>query len=543
MSIYKINGNILKKALIHSGVVLRHNKELIDALNVFPVPDGDTGTNMSLTMDQAVEELKNLNSTNIKEVADTAAWGCLMGARGNSGVILSQLFRGFAQKIPHDKESISTLEFANAFQGGVDAAYHAVMRPVEGTILTVARKTAEKMLRETVREKDFEIAMNQALVYAERVLERTPEMLPALKEANVVDAGGQGLVFLMKGFLEVIKNPDINIEDLDKTKTSDKSFIKLSNKEDKVDIKYIYCTEFIVEGKDIPLQKLKKELEKLGDSFIIAGDKNLIKAHIHSNNPGLVLEEALKWGELSKIKIDNMKLQHNEQFLKETGDLENDQQKIGVIAVSQGDGLDKIFRSIGCDVIEGGQSMNPSTENILNAVKDKSWESIIILPNNKNIIMTAQQAKQLSAKEIHVVETKTIPQGISAMLAFNPNISVEENVIKMSENIKSVVTGEITYAVRDSEVNGTPIKRGDILGIKDGKLIVVDDDIERALKRLIKKMTQEKSSGIITIYYGKDVDKTFANQLAEKITNDYEDFDVETYAGGQSLYQYLVSVE
>lgn len=549
MSINKIDGKLLKKAIINSAIKLRQHKELVDELNVFPVPDGDTGTNMSLTMDQAADEVKKLSSDDLKKVADTAAWGSLMGARGNSGVILSQLFRGFAQKVPSNKKGLRAIEFSYAFKNGVDAAYHAVMRPVEGTILTVARKTAEKMIRDSKRTEDLVIVLQDSLIYGQKVLEKTPDMLPALKEAKVVDAGGQGLIYLMQGFLEVLKDPDLKLEELEKEAKEIKHTqkqIKLKKK----DIKYIYCTELILEGENIEISKLKSELVKLGDSFIIAGDSSLVKMHIHTNNPGKVIEKALLWGELSQIKVDNMKIQHKEIIKEDYEKAEEKpkddttaQESIGVIAVSQGKGLDDIFNSLGAKVIEGGQSMNPSTENILSAIENQSSKEIIILPNNKNIIMTAKQAKQLSNKNIYVLPTKSIPQGISAMINFDPSVSIEDNIAVMEESIKEVITGEVTYAVRDSEINGTNISKGDALGILNGKLVIVNKVIEEVLIQLIDKMVTDKQSGIITIYYGEAVKKETIEKLASSIAKKYDKFDVEYYEGNQNLYHYLVSVE
>lgn len=549
MSIDKIDGKLLKKAIVNSAIKLRQHKELVDELNVFPVPDGDTGTNMSLTMDQAADEVKKLSSNNLKKVADAAAWGSLMGARGNSGVILSQLFRGFAQKIPSNKKSLRAIEFSYAFKNGVDAAYHAVMRPVEGTILTVARKTAEKMIKESNKTKDIVAVFENSLAYGQKVLEKTPEMLPELKEAKVVDAGGQGLIYLMQGFLEVLKDPKLKLEELEKQVQEEKQTQK-HVKTQKKDIEYMYCTELILEGENIDTSKLKSELMQLGDSFIFVGDSSLVKVHIHTNNPGKVIENALMWGELSQVKIDNMKIQHKE-IIKENSIETEEKAKdntmlekgIGVIAVSQGKGLDNIFNSLGAKVIEGGQSMNPSTENILAAIEEQPWNDIIILPNNKNIIMTAKQAKQLSSKNIYVLPTKSIPQGISAMINFDPSASIEENISTMEKSIKKVTTGEVTYAVRDSEINGINIKKGDALGIIDGKLVIVNKIIENVLLQLIDKMVSGKQSGIITIYYGEAVKKETVEKLVRSIMEKYDKFDVEYYEGNQNLYHYLVSVE
>lgn len=552
MEINRIDTNLLKKAIIHAAFVLRQNKEIVDALNVFPVPDGDTGTNMSLTMDQAVKELTEISSTDLKKVADKAAWGSLMGARGNSGVILSQLFRGFAQGIPTGRDSISCMELALAYKSGVDSAYRAVMRPVEGTILTVARETAEKMIFEAKRSNNLEKILDNTLRYGEKVLEKTPEMLKELKEANVVDAGGKGLLFLMKGFLEVIKNPEMDISSVQKV-TAERPAEEAVHSKTLQEIKYIYCTELFVTGETIDIDALKRELSNLGDSMIVVGNGELVKIHMHTNNPDMVLGCSLKWGELSNIKIDNMKIQHEETIgnLAESDDTNNNtlqavekkDKEIGVFSVSSGSGLNEIFVSLGADIIEGGQSMNPSTESILSVVEKTGYKDVIILPNNKNIILTAEQVKSLSTKNIYVLPTKSIPQGISALLAFNPDSSLEDNISNMTESINNVISGEVTYAVRDTKFNGNNIKEGDILGIKDGNLEIVGKGTEEVIIELIDSMTEGKEDGIITIYYGSDIQESMVEKTVEILTQKYTYFDVEYYYGGQNLYYYIVSVE
>jgi DAK2 domain fusion protein YloV len=552
LEINRIDTNLLKKAIIHAAFVLRQNKKIVDALNVFPVPDGDTGTNMSLTMDQAVKELTEISSTDLKKVADKAAWGSLMGARGNSGVILSQLFRGFAQGIPTGRDSISCMELALAYKSGVDSAYRAVMRPVEGTILTVARETAEKMIFEAKRSNNLEKILDNTLRYGEKVLEKTPEMLKELKEANVVDAGGKGLLFLMKGFLEVIKNPEMDISSVQKV-TAERPAEEAVHSKTLQEIKYIYCTELFVTGETIDIDALKRELSNLGDSMIVVGNGELVKIHIHTNNPDMVLGCSLKWGELSNIKIDNMKIQHEETIgnLAESDDTNNNtlqavekkDKEIGVFSVSSGSGLNEIFVSLGADIIEGGQSMNPSTESILSVVEKTGYKDVIILPNNKNIILTAEQVKSLSTKNIYVLPTKSIPQGISALLAFNPDSSLEDNISNMTESINNVISGEVTYAVRDTKFNGNNIKEGDILGIKDGNLAIVGKGTEEVIIELIDSMTEGKEDGIITIYYGSDIQESMVEKTVEILTQKYTNFDVEYYYGGQNLYYYIVSVE
>jgi len=548
--IERIDGSLLKKAVIHSAFVLRQNKKVVDALNVFPVPDGDTGTNMSLTMDQAAKEVENLDTDNIKKVADAAAWGSLMGARGNSGVILSQLFRGFAHGVPSDKEYISPKEFALAYKNGVEAAYHAVMRPAEGTILTVARETAEKMLSESKKSDNMETVLINTLKYGEKVLDKTPEMLKVLKEAKVVDAGGKGLIFLLTGLLEIVQNPDIE-RDVTEEVQIEKDNDVVSSKQIAQDIKYAYCTELFIKGQDIDTEILRRELSKIGDSLIVIGTGELVKLHVHTNNPDLVLGKALALGELSKIKIDNMKIQHQEIIntskenkTEETVSAENEISKpLGVIAVSQGAGLNEIFKSMGADIIEGGQTMNPSTENILSFIEKKAYTDTIILPNNKNIILTAEQVKSLSKQRIHVVPTRSVPQGIAALIAFNPELTVEENIESMTQGMEGVSTGEVTFAVRDTEWSGIKIKEGDILGLKDGKLSIVSKFREEVLMELIKEMTADIEDGIITIYYGNDIEATSMESILSSLEENYEEFDIECYSGGQNLYYYIVSVE
>lgn len=555
MNIINLDGNLLKKAITQGAWVLRNNKKTVDALNVFPVPDGDTGTNMSLTMDQAAEEVNKLKKSDLKSVADAAAWGSLMGARGNSGVILSQLFRGFSLYISSDKESLNASEIAQAFKSGVDAAYRAVMRPVEGTILTVARETAERMIAESKKEKDMIAVLQKGIDHAEKILSKTPEMLKALRDAKVVDAGGKGLIFIMKGFLQALEQPEADFVEIPLESDTN---VETVYQESTEDIKYKYCTELFITAKQIDLEAIRGKLSTLGDSLIVIGMDDLVKIHVHTNHPGEVIEETLKWGELSKIKVDNMKLQHREiiEEVKEENKepkqeaqnevpvyVDNDESDIGVIAVAQGQGLQKIFKSLGADVIEGGQTMNPSTENILSAIEKAPHNNIIILPNNKNIIMTAQQTKHLTKKNVIVLPTKTIPQGIAALLTFNPAASVEENEENMGASINGVITGEVTYAVRQSEWNGKDIQQGDILGIIDGKLTEVNKNTEEVLMDLIERMTEDKDGGIITIYYGVDINESIMEDIAKKLTEKYKDFDVEYYSGGQNLYYYIVSVE
>jgi hypothetical protein len=530
--------------------MLERNKKVVDSLNVYPVPDGDTGTNMSLTMEQAVAEAAKIKSDDLKRIVDAAAWGALMGARGNSGVILSQLFRGFAAGVAEGKNSLSSKELAAAFKKGVEEAYKAVLRPVEGTILTVAREAAERMLHETKKSMDIVNNLEKTIEHAKKILDKTPEMLPILKEAGVVDAGGKGLIILLEGFLQVLKNPNMleEYEDEELILETEKEQGRLNVE----DIEYIYCTELILqtEKPEVDLEDLKSQISVLGDSLLITGMNNVIKIHVHTNHPGDVLEKALKWGELTKVKIDNMKLQH-EEFVRTSADQSADHDDAAVevkdteiVAVVSGEGLKEIFKSIGAGVIiEGGQSMNPSIEKILAAVEEQKSPNIIILPNNKNIILTAEQVRNLTNKKVYVVPTKSIPQGISALLAYDPNSGPEENIKRMSDSLKNVITGEVTFAARDSKWNGTAIKEGDMLGIMDGELVVIGNERQKVLEELVQKMAKKKQSGMLTFYYGEKVTQEEAEEIARKVAERYPDFEVEIYRGGQSLYYYIVSLE
>ncbi|MDN5331118.1 MAG: fatty acid kinase [Tepidanaerobacteraceae bacterium] len=549
MSLENIDGALFRKALIHSARMLEQNKKVVDSLNVYPVPDSDTGTNMSLTMEQAVAEAAKIKSDELKRIVDAAAWGALMGARGNSGVILSQLFRGFAAGVADGKDSLNSKELAAAFKKGVEEAYKAVLKPVEGTILTVAREAAERMLLEAKKSMDIVNNLEKTIEHAKKVLDKTPEMLPILKEAGVVDAGGKGLIILLEGFLQALKNPNMLGEykpgELIAKTEQEPVSLNVEN------LEYIYCTELILqtETPGADLEALKSQISALGDSLLITGMSNVIKIHVHTNHPGDVLEKALKWGELTKVKIDNMKLQH-EEFVRTSANQSADHddavevKDTEIVAVVSGEGLKEIFKSIGAGVIiEGGQSMNPSIERILAAVEEQKSPNIIILPNNKNIILTAEQVKNLTTKKVYVVPTKSIPQGISALLAYDPNSGAEENVKRMSDSLKNVITGEVTFAARDSKWNGTAIKEGDILGIMDGELVAIGSERQKVLEELVQKMATKKQSGMLTFYYGEEVTQKEAEEIASKVAERYPDFEVEIYRGGQSLYYYIVSLE
>ncbi len=524
--------------------ILNNNKEIVDSLNVFPVPDGDTGTNMSLTLESAVKEMDQTRENSVAEMSARAAKGSLMGARGNSGVILSQILRGIAKSV-ENKEEIGAYDFALALQNGSDTAYKAVMKPVEGTILTVVRECAKYALNLANKDLHIEEVLEKLFYYCEKVLVRTQYMLPTLKEAGVVDAGGKGFVYIMQGMYETIKGieDDGYIGELFEEKT-----IELTVSND--DIIFIYCTEVILKGDNIGIEKMREDLSKFGDSLLVVGDGDLVKLHIHTNNPGEILEYCLKLGELKEIKIENMKEQHIE-YLKDhiqdeinnKNDIEKQTDKIGIISVVSGKGLEDIYISLGCDkIIYGGQTMNPSTEDILNSIEELNFQEIIVLPNNSNIILTALQAKEVSKKNVYVIPTKNIPQGINALMAFNPENDVEKNVQKMEDSIKNIKTVEITFAVRDSFFNGMQIKTGNIIGLVDGEIKHVGDNINEVLLNIVREFDKEDFE-VVTIFYGEDIDRSEAEDLINKIQNLYEDWEVELHYGGQPLYYYIVSME
>jgi len=535
-----ISGLHLKDMIISGANNLENNKALVNSLNVFPVPDGDTGTNMSLTMNSAVKEINKCKDLDVSLVADSAATGSLMGARGNSGVILSQIFRGFAKGLKNVKE-IDSLALANALMEGSNTAYKAVMKPTEGTILTVIRECAEfgiKIAKSTPNITNF---LEKVIDKANETLNKTPEMLPILKQAGVVDAGGKGLIFILKGMHQRLVTGEI-IQHSEEPLEETESDISKPIYDD--DIVFGYCTEFFIKGRDLNPEEFKKKIIDIGDSIVVVGDENLIKVHIHTNNPGTVIEEALRFGYLSKIKIDNMREQHQELLLSEEEKAANQEmKKYGVVAVAMGSGISRIFKDLGADeIIEGGQTMNPSTEDILKSVDRIRAENIIILPNNGNIILAANQAKSLSKKNIVVIPTKSIPQGISALMTLDYEKSIEDNVKKMNRAIGEVKTGLITYAVRDSNFDGVDIEEGNFLGITEGKISAVGEEITDVINKVMNAMIDEDSS-LITIYYGNDVSEDDALKLEEDLKANYEDCDVEVHYGGQPLYYYILSVE
>lgn len=506
---------------------------------MFPVPDGDTGTNMSLTMQSAVKEIKNNPVNSLEEIANLAAHGSLMGARGNSGVILSQLLRGFAKGLK-GKERINTKDLAKALKMASDTAYKAVMKPVEGTILTVARESAEQALIIARKEKDMAIFLEKVILQGEETLKRTPDMLKVLKEAGVVDSGGKGLIYIYLGALEAITGKALTTEDLEITGETIEHREYVEG-----DIEFGYCTEFIINANNADIDKLQDIIKDYGDSMLVVGSGNIIKVHVHTNHPGEVIEHGLKLGYLRDIKIDNMRLQHRSQNF---GDNEENPSKIpkkkyGFITVAKGEGLTQIFKDFDIDhVIEGGQTMNPSTEDFVKAIDTIDAETIFILPNNSNIIMASNQAKEISNKEIIVIPTKSIPQGIASLMAFNLENTPKENEEQMKEAIKTVKTGQITYAVRDTSYNDISIKKGNILGIGEDEIQSVGKDVFKTSIELLNKMVTEDSE-MITIFYGEDVKEKEAKKLSKDLEEIFPECDVELYYGGQPLYYYIFSIE
>ena len=537
-----IEGKMLRDMFVSGANNLQNHKELVDKLNVFPVPDGDTGTNMSLTISYAMKELAKVENDSITEIGKSLSKGSLMGARGNSGVILSQIIRGFSKSI-EGKEQISTEDLAKAFKNGSDTAYKAVIKPIEGTILTVVRESGEYAIKAAKKEKDLLKFLEMVIDEANKSLERTPELLKNLKEAGVVDSGGKGLVLIYEGMYEALKGNPIKAKDLNDSNVSEVKQAGTSiNTED---IKVCYCTEFILESNSISDTEIRDIMLKYGDSLAVVGDEGIIKVHVHTNDPGLVLQDALKHGQLVTIKIENMKLQHENILVGDTDEIAQsvEEKEYGFIATSMGEGLAKIFKDFGVDyIIEGGQTMNPSTEDFMKAIDSINAKNIFIFPNNSNIIMAANQAKELSDKNIIVIPTKNTPQGFTALVNFNADASVEENEQALMESLTMVKSGQVTFAVRDTVMNDVEVKEGNIIGIAESKLMDAGDSVDEITTSLVEKLVDEDSA-IITLFYGEDVTEEDANNLRDELEEKFEDLDIELYYGGQPLYYYLISVE
>ncbi len=567
MAVYKIDADLLKKMFLSGANNLDLNKEWINELNVFPVPDGDTGTNMTMTIMSAAREVEAIEHPTLENLAKAISSGSLRGARGNSGVILSQLLRGFTKAIKA-QDAIDVPLAADAFQKAVETAYKAVMKPKEGTILTVAKGMADKAIELREEIDDLDEMFRQVIEHGDRVLAYTPELLPVLKEAGVVDSGGQGLMQAMKGAYSAMTGKEIKSagggEAVSAGQPAASGSRELSEGQAGLadfDIRFGYCTEFIVnlekEMEDSEEQEFKKYLESIGDSIVLVADDDLVKVHVHTNDPGLAIQKALTYGSLSRMKIDNMREEHQEKLIKDAGRLAAEQKAkeeaeaakeprkpYGFVAVSVGEGMDAIFRDLGVDcLITGGQTMNPSTEDMLNAINQVNADTVFVLPNNKNIILAAQQAQSLTEdKEVIVVPTKTVPQGISAIIGFSPDRSAEENTRQMEEELSCVKTGQVTYAVRDTAIDGKEIHAGDIMGLDDHTIAAVGNEVTGTAMELLASMVDEDSE-LITIYYGCDLEEGDAEAFCEKVQEAYPSCDVELQNGGQPIYYYVISVE
>ena len=557
MAINTIDAAMLKKCFLAGAANLEAKKEIINELNVFPVPDGDTGTNMTMTILSAAKEVSNIASPNFENLSKAISGGSLRGARGNSGVILSQLFRGFTKEI----KSVTVIDapiLARAFQKATETAYKAVMKPKEGTILTVAKGLSDKMNELACENGDLEEILGQVLEHGRYVLSQTPEMLPVLKEAGVVDSGGQGLIEVLSGIYDCLLGKEIDLTAALGTTTT----AKVEADTTQADIKYGYCTEFIINiekkfdnGDEL---NFKAYLESIGDSIVVVADDEIVKVHVHTNDPGLAIQKALTYGSLSKMKIDNMREEHKEKLIKEAQKAEAEKKaaeeaakkpaepkkKYGFISVSAGAGLSEIFEGLGVDVvIEGGQTMNPSTEDMLNAIDKVNAENVFILPNNSNIILAANQAQSIvTDKNVYVVPSKTIPQGITALINFDESADAEANFDNMSSEMKNVKTGQVTYAVRDTSMDGKEIKQNDIMGIGDKTILSVGKYIEETTIDMLSQLIDDDSE-LISVYYGADVSSEQVDSLTAKIEETYPDLDLEVHSGGQPIYYYIVSVE
>lgn len=557
MAINTIDAAMLKKCFLAGAANLEAKKEIINELNVFPVPDGDTGTNMTMTILSAAKEVSSISSPTFENLSKAISGGSLRGARGNSGVILSQLFRGFTKEI----KTVTVIDaevLARAFQKATETAYKAVMKPKEGTILTVAKGLADKMNELAGENGDLEEILGQVIEHGRYVLSQTPEMLPVLKEAGVVDSGGQGLIEVISGAYDCLLGKEIDLTAALGSGTT----AKVEADAVEADIKFGYCTEFIINiekkfdnGDEL---NFKAYLESIGDSIVVVADDEIVKVHVHTNDPGLAIQKALTYGSLSKMKIDNMREEHKEKLIKEAEKAEAEKKaaeeaakkpaepkkRYGFISVSAGAGLSEIFEGLGVDVvIEGGQTMNPSTEDMLNAIDKVNAENVFILPNNSNIILAANQAQSIvTDKNVYVVPSKTIPQGITALINFDETADVESNFENMSSEMKNVKTGQVTYAVRDTSMDGKEIKQNDIMGIGDKTILSVGKDIESTTIDMLSQLIDDDSE-LISVYYGEDVTEEQVNSLTAKLEEAYPDLDLEVHSGGQPIYYYIVSVE
>ena len=553
MAVKTINTELLQKMFLAGAANLEAKKEFINELNVFPVSDGDTGTNMTLTILSAAKEVKALENPDMVAIAKAISSGSLRGARGNSGVILSQLLRGFTKEIREHKE-IDTITLAKACERATATAYKAVMKPKEGTILTVAKGASQKAAELAETTEDLDTFISEVINYAQEVLEKTPEMLPVLKEAGVVDSGGQGLLEVMRGAYDAFQGKEIDYSAIEASAGT--KMVKPSEQAE-TEIKFGYCTEFIImlekefTAKDET--EFKAYLESIGDSIVCVADDDIVKIHVHTNDPGLAIQKALTYGQLSRMKIDNMREEHQERLIKDAEKLAAQQaeakkaeprKEVGFIAVSIGEGMNEIFRELGADyIIEGGQTMNPSTEDMLNAIDQVNAEHIFILPNNKNIILAANQAQTLTEdKDIIVVPSKTVPQGITAIINYMPDADAQTNLEAMIEGIGNVKTGQVTYAVRDTHIDDKEIHQGDIMGIGDAGILSVGQDIAETTLEMLEQLVDDDSE-LISLYYGQDVTEEEADAFTQEVEKLYPDIDVDVHCGGQPIYYYVLAVE
>lgn len=554
MAVKTINTELFRKMFLAGAANLEAKKEFINELNVFPVPDGDTGTNMTLTIMSAAKEVQALENADMLTIAKAISSGSLRGARGNSGVILSQLLRGFTKEIREHKE-IDAVILAKACERATATAYKAVMKPKEGTILTVAKGISRKAEELAETTEDLEVFIPEVIKYAEEVLAQTPEMLPVLKEAGVVDSGGQGLLEVIHGAYDAFLGKEIDYAAIEASGGT--KMVKPSQQAE-ADIKFGYCTEFIImtekEFTDKNEAEFKAYLESIGDSIVCVADDDIVKIHVHTNDPGLAIQKALTYGQLSRMKIDNMREEHQEKLIKDAEKAAAQQasekkkkeprKPVGFIAVSIGEGMNGIFRELGADyIIEGGQTMNPSTDDMLSAIDEVNADHIFILPNNKNIILAANQAQSLTDdKDIIVIPTKTVPQGITAIISYMPEADVDTNIEALEEAIKNVKTGQVTYAVRDTHIDDKEIHEGDIMGIGDRGILAVGQSVEETTKEMLAQLVDEESE-LISLYFGQDVLEEDAENFAQEVEELYPDVDVDVHMGGQPIYYYVLSVE
>ena len=553
MATKTINAELMKKMFLAGAANIEAKKEFINELNVFPVPDGDTGTNMSMTIMSAAKEVSGSEDLDMKALAKMITSGSLRGARGNSGVILSQLLRGFTKELREYKEADVAI-LARAAERATETAYKAVMKPKEGTILTVARGIAEKAGELAETTEDLEVFISEVLEHGKDVLGKTPEMLPVLKEAGVVDSGGQGLIEILQGAYDAFLGKEI---DYTLVQGSGAKAAK-KDAQPEAEIKFGYCTEFIImlekEFGEKEEKEFKAYLESIGDSIVCVADEDIVKVHVHTNDPGLAIQKGLTFGQLSRMKIDNMREEHQERLIKNAEKAAEQEKKeakkdiphkaMGIIAVSIGEGMNTIFRELGADyIIEGGQTMNPSTDDMLTAIDQVPADTVFILPNNKNIVLAANQAQDLvEDKKVIVIPSKTVPQGIAAIIGFAPEASAEENEAVMTEEIQNVKTGQVTYAVRDTHIDDKEIHEGDIMGIADQGIIAVGDSVEKVTKEMLELLTDEDTE-LISLYYGQDIKEEDASKFAEEVAALYPDADVDMQFGGQPVYYYVMSVE